>query len=660
MQGWYYVVVDGDPVTVRSSSTTQFILLGVAIFFAVAIQLSILVRLNEIAHKSTCVFNLIATVCQFVAALGALLSFVLIPVADDVMARGTVRWGQGLAACLLSCCASAFVFRNFLMDWWRTRGENDDIGASRRKLLIANLWAVYVIAIGSTAFYYLEKDSGGWNFADASEFVIVTALTIGYGNVSPTTTASRLFLFVYFMVAAACIGYFISASEDYMVEKGEAEVIRMNEWRRIRSEERARKRLERKQHGLASPNPPPQQPTRPIDSFSTNVLMILFPGQFNPATGYKGKSFIRMAYEAVTGSRPASDANLAGSVNISVGETDVAPGAGIYFAKPTKPVGQDVTTVSTTTLGASISIDVVGGDASTAPAPDALEFWNGDREDEMEAEQSEDDGSTTTGEMVTVGGVSTRGEESTLTADLRMDEELQKRLERSKTIRVVVSLIGWWLIAAAIFSKIEPNWTYMDSVYFTFTTFTTIAIGSFAHVIGLLTEQLGAKVAKNATAVQARIERRRIRKQNGGRKYDISNLSLLSRTAARSLLPSGITGADAPATPTTPPKAPNLLPPPRVDSGGAAMTETPRRRTEGAAFLPAEAEADADDDGDDEGEMTAMERLMRRTTAFAREATIKDERRRRRREKRRMEDEVGGARARNGVLGGGASAVAAR
>ena len=67
------------------------------------------------------------------------------------------------------------------------------------KLGITMSTLVFIILVGTIAYHNLEK----WNYVDSFYFSGVTVLTIGYGDLHPTTTESKIFTVFY---AAAGIG----------------------------------------------------------------------------------------------------------------------------------------------------------------------------------------------------------------------------------------------------------------------------------------------------------------------------------------------------------------------------------------------------------------------------------------------------------------------
>ncbi len=66
---------------------------------------------------------------------------------------------------------------------------------------------VVVLTVGTLVFRQLE----GWSLLDSLYFSVVTLSTIGYGDLTPTTSTAKLFSILYILVGVGILGVFISA-----------------------------------------------------------------------------------------------------------------------------------------------------------------------------------------------------------------------------------------------------------------------------------------------------------------------------------------------------------------------------------------------------------------------------------------------------------------
>lgn len=57
----------------------------------------------------------------------------------------------------------------------------------------AILWALSTLLIGTLFYHWIE----GWNYLDALYFCVVSLGTVGYGDLTPSTPAAKLFTIVY-------------------------------------------------------------------------------------------------------------------------------------------------------------------------------------------------------------------------------------------------------------------------------------------------------------------------------------------------------------------------------------------------------------------------------------------------------------------------------
>lgn len=74
--------------------------------------------------------------------------------------------------------------------------------------------AVLLILIGSVFYWKVE----GWAYIDALYFSVVTLTTVGYGDLTPSTDAGKLFTVVYILVGLGIIAAFVSTFATSSIE----------------------------------------------------------------------------------------------------------------------------------------------------------------------------------------------------------------------------------------------------------------------------------------------------------------------------------------------------------------------------------------------------------------------------------------------------------
>lgn len=78
-----------------------------------------------------------------------------------------------------------------------------------------SLTIILVLMIGTVIFAFLEN----WSIADSFYFVTMTATTVGYGDLVPTSTASKIVTIVYSLSIVPFVLYTFSVVAKYQTEK---------------------------------------------------------------------------------------------------------------------------------------------------------------------------------------------------------------------------------------------------------------------------------------------------------------------------------------------------------------------------------------------------------------------------------------------------------
>ena len=77
--------------------------------------------------------------------------------------------------------------------------------------------AVFFFAIIGGAFAYHSVE--GWSYIDSAYFLVITATTIGYGDIAPQTDLGKIITMFYSFLGIAFVFYIISLMTHYIFEK---------------------------------------------------------------------------------------------------------------------------------------------------------------------------------------------------------------------------------------------------------------------------------------------------------------------------------------------------------------------------------------------------------------------------------------------------------
>jgi len=80
------------------------------------------------------------------------------------------------------------------------RDEGDD--RLTRHYTALGAAAAALVALGTVVFHWLEDD---WSWVDSFYFSVVAVTTVGFGDFTPTTDASKLFAVLYILVGISIV-----------------------------------------------------------------------------------------------------------------------------------------------------------------------------------------------------------------------------------------------------------------------------------------------------------------------------------------------------------------------------------------------------------------------------------------------------------------------
>ena len=85
----------------------------------------------------------------------------------------------------------------------------------KQKIMYVAVLNLVIIVIG--AFFY--KTVEGWNWIDSIYFAVSTLTTVGFGDLHPTHSISRIFAILYLLIGVPVMFYTITLLGAYSVEK---------------------------------------------------------------------------------------------------------------------------------------------------------------------------------------------------------------------------------------------------------------------------------------------------------------------------------------------------------------------------------------------------------------------------------------------------------
>lgn len=87
--------------------------------------------------------------------------------------------------------------------------------ALQEKITQAAGITLVIVVIGAVFYQFVE----GWNWIDSTYFAVSTLTTVGFGDLHPTHSISRLFMIFYMLLGIPVMFYTITLLGVYSVEK---------------------------------------------------------------------------------------------------------------------------------------------------------------------------------------------------------------------------------------------------------------------------------------------------------------------------------------------------------------------------------------------------------------------------------------------------------
>ncbi|KXS22394.1 hypothetical protein M427DRAFT_171706 [Gonapodya prolifera JEL478] len=423
------------------------IMMWIAAGFGIATSCLILFRTFErrtlLCARVYCVF----LVAQTAFALAAFLRYILRHT-SDIRAAGasTKSWVTQafLSSCVhISMSLLAFFFMTY--DLLVLNAPSNVMSGAQKQFVLATYLADTTFLVGAAIFCNIQP----WTFSQAFVFCVTTFTTIGYGNLTPKTTISRIVFMIYALLGISVVGFFLTSVRNVMIHSSQ-ESLR----KRILALRELRERVQRKELGEG-------QSTNKC-SFLGHILLAVKRWSEKEWDVEEEEQEIESMEEerrSFSASESASHHQPHGQQdNLDVERQKEAPSSAlppksqddaIMPRQARRTDSRNLRPESEQWVGMPTS-----SDTTLPPQEDPAVI----AEDEAETDRK-----------------------STNRDDLesQAEQDLRRRAQRGAGFRVAVWAIVFWLAGALVFYALERDWTYFDAIYFTYVTLTTIGFGDY-------------------------------------------------------------------------------------------------------------------------------------------------------------------------------------
>ncbi|KAF2870851.1 hypothetical protein BDV95DRAFT_629330 [Massariosphaeria phaeospora] len=139
----------------------------------------------------------------------------------------TQGFWYGIAAAALYLICSMILMVNMLGYFLGHYPDTFELTDAQRTLILQTMLFFIWLAGGAALFQRIETDAGeiGWDFVDALYFCDVTILTVGFGDLYPTTDLGRGIVFPYSVGGIIMLGLVISSLYKFVRQLGEENII---------------------------------------------------------------------------------------------------------------------------------------------------------------------------------------------------------------------------------------------------------------------------------------------------------------------------------------------------------------------------------------------------------------------------------------------------
>ncbi len=121
-----------------------------------------------------------------------------------------------LYAAAMSFLLASLLLVHVLGAWLYHFKPNVELSTALRTLLLNTILFLCVLFLGALVFSHIE----GWEYLDSVYWADVTLLTIGFGDITPTTTLGRALLFPYTILGILCLAMTVASVRRLVLDRG--------------------------------------------------------------------------------------------------------------------------------------------------------------------------------------------------------------------------------------------------------------------------------------------------------------------------------------------------------------------------------------------------------------------------------------------------------
>ncbi|KAK0384743.1 hypothetical protein NLU13_7221 [Sarocladium strictum] len=170
------------------------------------------------------------TIAQPITIVGwyisAILLFVLLacangPLLEDIKyPRSENVWSQafyyGIWASILYFVDASLMVVTFYGAWSGRYSKDFMLSSSQRTLMLQTIAFLIYLLVGALVFSKIE----GWDYLDGLYWADVTLFTVGFGDITPTSTLSRALMIPYALIGIITLGLVIGSIRSMILERG--------------------------------------------------------------------------------------------------------------------------------------------------------------------------------------------------------------------------------------------------------------------------------------------------------------------------------------------------------------------------------------------------------------------------------------------------------